>query len=260
MQAQQYIDHLAAGGRRHFTTADAIEAFGGNDNAVRARLRRLNRKGLIASPIRSFHVVIPPVYRRYGCSPGTRFIDPLMEVLDTPYYVALLSAGERHGAAHQRPQVLQVMVPKNRPRINCNGERIWFTARGDLERMPVTLIETDYGKIRYSTPEVTALDLVGYMIHAGGPSNVATVLTELAEEMDPQKLLEVARLCHVGWSQRLGYLLEFLQEEKLAAAIEPFVRDSAKSYTPLCRILKTRGAKRNQRWKVIVNYEVDPDI
>ena len=33
-----------------------------------------------------------------------RAIDHLMQVWGEPYYVCLLSAAERHGAAHQRPQ------------------------------------------------------------------------------------------------------------------------------------------------------------
>lgn len=37
MRAEQYIDSLAASGRYHFTTSDAIEAIGCNDDAVRAK-------------------------------------------------------------------------------------------------------------------------------------------------------------------------------------------------------------------------------
>lgn len=259
MRAEQYIDDLVAGGRHHFTTAAATEAIGAGEEAVRAQLRRLKQRGRIASPMRSFHVVVPPEYRRLGCLPAEHFIDQLMEVLGEPYYVALLSAAERHGAAHQRPQSLQVMVRMNRPNIKCGQVRVTFIARGDLERMPVATFNTPHGYVRYSTAEVTALELVGYPQHAGGMNNVATVLAELAEAIDPTKLLEAARLCPVGWSQRLGYLLEFAEATKLAAAIEPFVRANANSYIPLRRANTVAGATRNARWKVIVNAEVEPD-
>ncbi len=261
MRADQYIDDLAASGSHHFTTAAAMEAIGGSEDAVRAQIRRLNQRGLVASPMRSFHVIVSPVYRRYACPPAEHFIDQLMETLDIPYYVALLSAAERHGAAHQRPQVMQVMVPESRPDIICGDERIvMFTARGDLNRMPVVKINTPYGSIKYATPEVTALEFVGYPHRSCGLNNAGTVLIELGEVINPQKLLEAAKLCPVGWSQRLGYLLEFTGWPELAAAIEPFVRDSASCYIPLRRAEKTIGAKRNQRWKVIVNHDVDPDL
>ncbi len=260
MRAEQYIDDLAASGRGHFTTAAAMEAIGGSEDAVRAQIRRLNQRGLVASPMRSFHVILHPVYRRYGCVPAEYFIDQLMETLGTPYYLALLSAAEQHGAAHQRPQVMQVMVPDSRPSIKCGKTVIRFIVRSDLERMPIVKINSPYGCIKYATPELTALELVGYPRRACGMDNVATILIELGEEIDPKMLLEAAKLCPVGWSQRLGYLLEFTGWPELAAAIEPFVRDRANSYIPLRRSQATAGGKRDTRWKVIVNHDVDPDL
>ncbi len=231
----------------------------GTDSAVRAQLRRLKKKGRIASPMRSFHVVVPPEYQRLGCLPAEHFLDQLMSELGEPYYVALLSAAERYGAAHQRPQSLQVMVRKIRATIECGEVRIVFVARSDLEAMPTTTINTPRGVLRYATPEVTALELVGYPKHAGGANNIATVLAELSEEMDEKKLLEVAKLSPVSWSQRLGYMLEQVEEHELAHALEPFVADHAMSYTPLRRAQATAGANRSSKWKLIVNVTVEPD-
>lgn len=209
--------------------------------------------------MRSFHVVVPPEYRRLGCLPAEHFIDQLMQALGEPYYVALLSAAERHGAAHQRPQSLQVMVPKNRPAVECGQVRVLFVARGELERMPVSTFRTPRGYIRYSTPEVTALELVGYPQHAGGLNNVATVLAELVEEIDGKKLVEAAALSPIGWSQRLGHLLELMGAAGLAEALVPFVNANAHSYIPLRRSQSIAGATRDPRWKVVVNVAVEAD-
>jgi hypothetical protein len=100
------------------------------------------------------------------------------------------------------------MVRKNRQRIECGMVRVEFIARGDLDKMPVTKRNTPRGELRYSTPEVTSLELVGYPNHAGGLDNVATVLPDLAEGIDVDKMIEAAKVCPVSWSQRLGYLLE----------------------------------------------------
>lgn len=260
MRAEQYIDALAESGKHYFTTAAATAALGGNDDAVRAQLRRLKRRGRIASPMRSFHIVVPPEFRRRGCLPAEHFIDALMEHLGEPYYVALLSAAERYGAAHQRPQFLQVMVAKNRPMVECGDVRVRFIARGDIEQVPVRTFNTPYGYIRYATPEMTALELVGYPQHAGGINNVATVLDELSAEMDEKKLVEAAALCPVGWAQRLGYLLELLGEQGLVRTLELFVRENANSYIPLRRADSVAGAERVAKWKVIVNVDVEPDL
>lgn len=259
MRAREYIRNLAATGRHHFTTDEAIATVEGGPAAVRAQLRRLKDQGLIAEPVRSFHVIVPPEYKRLGCLPAEQFIPHLMDLRGGPYYVALLSAAQRHGAAHQRPQAVQVMVRKNRSAIECGQVRVEFAARGDLERMPVTEVNTPRGVVRYSTPEVTALELVGYPKHAGGLSNVATVLSELAEEMRGARLAEVVQLSPVSWSQRLGYLLEVVGESDLAQALAPFVRAHARNYTPLRRAVSTAGGERAASWKLIVNVEVELD-
>jgi len=46
-------------------------------------------------------------------------------------------------------------------------------------------IKTPLGVLRYATPEVTALELVGYPKHAGGLSNVATIVGEQAKSFTP---------------------------------------------------------------------------
>jgi predicted transcriptional regulator of viral defense system len=260
MHARDYILSLASRGRYHFTSQEAYMAISGNPASVRAQLRRLKKRTLIAEPVRSFHVIVPPEYMRLGCLPAEQFIDQLMEVYGEVYYVALLSAAERHGAAHQRPQVTQVMVSKNRESIMCGQVRVDFIARASLANMPVVQINNPRGVARYSSPEVTALELFGYPNHAGGLSNAATVLSELKEELNKDKLLEVAQLSPVSWSQRLGYILELVGNLDCAARLRDFVQKNARSYTPLRRAAKTAGGKRNADWKLIVNVEVEPDL
>ncbi len=131
--------------------------------------------------------------------------------------------------------------------------------RRNMDKMPVTEINTPRGVLRYSSPEVTALELVGYPNHAGGVNNVATVLSELSEEMVADRILEAAQLCPVSWSQRLGHLLELVGQDELAGALGPFVLENARSYTPLRRAADIAGGKRKPRWKLIVNVEVEPD-
>ena len=258
MHASQYIRDLAASGIHHFTTADAIQALGAKPPAVRAQLLRLKRRGLIAEPVRSFHVIVPPEYSRLGCLPAEQFIDQLMQFLGEPYYISLLSAAERFGAAHQRPQATQVTVRKNRQPLTCGQVRVSFIARADLTKIPVTMLNTPRGTVRYSTPEATALELVGYPRHAGGLNNAATVISELAEEMSQQKLIEAAMLCPISWSQRLGYILELLDCGKLAESLGPLVRNQARSYAPLRRKAGTTG-KRLPRWKLISNVDIEVD-
>jgi predicted transcriptional regulator of viral defense system len=124
--------------------------------------------------------------------------------------------------------------------------------------MPVDQVQTPRGFVRFSTPEITALELLGYPNHAGGVSRVADVLVDLAEEMDPGRLAAAARLSPVSWAQRLGYLLELMGRDELAEALMPLVDARAISYTPLRRKAGSAGP-RDSSWKVIINVRIAPE-
>lgn len=255
-----YIDDLASRGLHHFTTDEARAALGASLPAVRATLRRLKRRRAIADPYRSFHVIVPPEYRRLGCLPPEQFVPQLMEHLGEYSYVALLSAAELLGAAHHAPQVFQVMVAKNRRAITCGEVRVQFVARQDLAMTPTLEMNTPRGSLRLSSPEATALELVGYADQCAGLDNVATVLAELVERVDPPKLVEAARLCPIAWTQRLGYLLELLDHQPLASVLVDEVQRRARVVAPLLRKKPITGAPRAERWRLAVNANVEPDV
>lgn len=258
MKASDYITSLTASGRFHFALTDAVAALGGSVVAVRAALLRLQKKGHVALPHRGFYVVVPPEFRRLGCLPAEQFIPQLMSHLGEPYYVALLSAAELHGAAHQRPQAFQVMLSANRRAIECGAVRVQFVARKDAAQTPVIEKNTPRGPLRVASPEATALELVGYADQCGGLDNVAGVLDELAEGLDPAKLLAAAQASPVVWAQRLGYLLDRTAHGALADVLLPFVKEHAHS-ARLARSSAATGAPRAQRWKLSANVDVEAD-
>jgi predicted transcriptional regulator of viral defense system len=258
--AAKYILQLAASGRHHFTTDEAVAALGGSVLTVRAALRRLKAKGEIADPHRGFHVIVPPEYRRLGCLPADQFVPQLMQHLGVTYYVALLSASEIHGAAHQRPQSFQVMVKQNRRSLECGKVRVQFVARKDLERTPVVEKNTGRGVLRVASPEATAFELVGYADQCGGLDNVASVLAELVETIDPPKLLAAAKLCPIVWVQRLGYLLDVGGHSELSEVLVPHVQEHAHVAAPLVRARSRAGSEHASRWKLAVNASVEPDL
>ena len=258
--AASYIRDLQARGRYHFTTNEAVQALGGTVAAARAALRRLKEKGLLADPYRGFHVIVPPEYLGLRCLPADQFIPDLMEHLREPYYVALLSAAAYHGAAHQRPQLFQVMVPSARRAIACGQVSIDFVARRDMAGTPVVQRNTPRGILRIASPEATALELVGYPDHGGGLSNVATVLVELAESMEVRALEAEARRVPMAWVQRLGYLLSLVDAEEHATALEPVLGDGTPFFVALAPSVPMAGAVRDARWRVAANVEIEPDL
>ena len=270
-KARQYVENLAAAGRYHFLANEAREALGVSAAAVKVTLSRLARRGVIASPARGFYVIVPPEYRSLGCLPADQFIPALMKTLNLPYYAGLLTAAQYHGAAHQRPQQFQVFLEKRRLPIACGRVRVAFLIRKRLREVPVQSLNTPRGTLLVSTPEATALDLVGYQHQAGGLNQVATVLSELAEKIDPAKLAPAAAAAPVPWAQRLGYLLERVGAPEKAAPLKQYVRARARESAPLLaqprkpKVPNPRRARRDKMirdegWKLYVNTEVQSEL
>ncbi|MCE2519883.1 MAG: type IV toxin-antitoxin system AbiEi family antitoxin [Alphaproteobacteria bacterium] len=258
-RARDLIGDLAARGRYHFTSSEVRSTIGVSEAATRQALSRLAAKGEIASPARGFYVIVPPEYRRLGCLPADHFIPALMEHRSTRYYVGLLSAAQYHGAAHHRPQEFQVVVERNRPAIVCGVVRVAFAARRNLAGVPVERFNNPRGTVVVSTVEATAIDLVGYMHRAGGLDRVAGVLSELGEDMDPERLVEASKSASIRWAQRLGYLLEHVGAADGVVPLKEHVRQRARNYTTLLPSADAIGAPRSKDWRLLVNASIEAD-
>lgn len=260
MPARDFISRMMSEGRYCFTFREAELAFGTGNIAARAALRRLRQKGHLAVPYKGFYAIVPPEYKIIGCLPASHFIPDLMQYLNSGYYAGLLTAAEYHGAAHQRPQVFQVVTEKNRQAITCGKVRAEFVARKNMGAVPVMDFKTPRGYLKISTPAATAFDLVGYPRHAAGLDNAATVLAELAEKIDREELVSVAVLSPIAWAQRLGYLLDLVGAEDKAQGLAEYV-DRKK---PVVTLLSPSDAptfqNRSKRWGLLVNVRVEADL
>jgi predicted transcriptional regulator of viral defense system len=255
--ARSYIRDLASSGHHSFTSDEARAALKVSADAAKLALNRLIREGEIASPARGFYVIVPPEYRSLGCLPADQFIPALMQRAGLLYYAGLLTAAQYYGAAHHRPQEFQVMLAKSRRPIHSGQVRVAFFVRKHLQDIPLQSFNTPRGSIQVSTPEATALDLVGYQHNVGGLDQVVTILSELAERIDPHKLVVTAPTAPVPWAQRLGYLLEQAGAAEKAVALKAHVKNAARETAALLPGAREDGARRDADWKLIVNAEVD---
>ena len=255
-----FVEDLQTKGRYTFTQTEAMNADQRSDIALEAALRRLKQKGRIADPRRGFYVIIPAEYREAGCPPASWFIDDLMQFLGQPYYIGLLSAAAIHGAAHHQPMLFQVVTDRPTRPARAGRVRIGFHVSRHIETAPVAEVQTETGKMRVSTPETTAFDLVRFAPSAGHVNNVATVLSELVEKLDPQSLTSLVDSYAISDVQRLGYLLEHLGENRLADPLAAWLK--ARRYRPILLVPgQAKGdAPSDPRWRVIPNETVEVDL
>lgn len=257
----EFVDGLPSRGRYTFDRQEAAQVAGGWNATARAVLRRLHDDKRIVRPRQGFYVVVPPEYRTAGAPPASWYIHDLMSFLQQSYYVGLLTAAAIQGASHQKPQEFQVVTDRATRAIVAGRSRIRFIKKKKIDAAPVQRSKTDTGFMWVSEPAVTAFDLVRYPDVAGGWANIATVLYELAEELDPAALAEVAdRLEYFVDVQRLGYLLELLAERALAEPLAVRVGMHLPEPAPLVPGRIERGSELDARWRLHVNAEIVPDL
>lgn len=235
-----------------------------SDDALINSLVRMGKRGIIMSPWQNFYVTIPTEYKLKGVVPPSFYMDKLMKFLGRDYYVALMTAAAFEGAGHQRSMVFQVMVNGSSIRSGVkNGTRLEFTVRKNLPMQFIHQVKTQSGYMNVANAELTALDIITEEKKVGGLSRATEVLIELAEKMifDESKL-PLLNFFTAAVIQRLGYLLDYIDEINLANALYNLLQKSGKTIrkVPLKQSMPVEmDMTVNNRWKVIENYELEID-
>lgn len=256
-------DYLLSHGQPVIDLAAAGSLMGLGPNAAADALVRLRRSGQMFSPSAGLYIAIPPEYRSWGAIPALDFVDPMMVANKRQYYVALLSAAELHGASHQRPQAFQVMVDRPLNNRSFGRVRLRFYSRQGLPDVPVVSVTTNIGQASVSSPAATALDLVCRPGDAGGLSNVATVVAELAEagNLAAEAIVNATAVFPKSALRRLGWMLDLIDAPIDRAVLANQLADNG---SPPARVLlDPHGPRRgptDRRWGVVVNADVEPDL
>ncbi|MBR1410138.1 MAG: hypothetical protein IJ580_03465 [Prevotella sp.] len=260
-----WIDAKPPRGKYTFTRDEAVAAFPRmTPEVISTSLSREVKKGRIMIPQQGFYVIIPDEYKLRGVVPQAFYMDALMRHLGRRYYVALLSAGSYHGAAHQAPMTFCVMTEP--PTLREKRTQKFATRYFYRQEIPMAYVEqrqTRTGTINVSCPELTAIDLVTYQERAGSITRAATVLAELVEKLDFDSLKpEFVKVAPVACFQRLGYILEEVLEEQEAAdaVFDLLKRAGVRLQAAALKAGKpTDGCKRNERWKIFMNETIEID-
>lgn len=260
-----WIDAKPPRGKYTFTREEVVTAFPRmKPEVISTTLSREVKKGRIMIPQQGFYVIIPDEYALRGFAPQPFYLDDMMRHLGRRYYVALLSAGSYHGAAHQAPMTFCVMLEP--PTMRGKKTQKYATRYFYRSAIPMEYVEqrqTRTGKINVSCPELTAIDLVTYQEHSGSITRAATVLAELVEKTDFGRLgPEFVKVAPVACFQRLGYILEeVLEEQEAADAVYDLLkRAGVRLQKAALKVGKdAAGAEMNERWKILVNERIEID-
>jgi predicted transcriptional regulator of viral defense system len=264
----EWVETLPKLGKTTFTKQEVITQF--PDMAgynIQNTLYRLSKKKKIQSVWRDFYAVILPEYGINSIVPPMAYIDKLMRHLGKEYYVGLLSAAALQGASHQAAMEFFVITDSECLRDKQkNGTKINFVTKKRIPQQLISQITTNSGYVNISYPELTAFDLIIYEKNVGGIDRVATVLSELAESLDFDKLTDdFLQSISISVIQRMGYLLDLLEytelSDQLLEKIEKAKIQIKKKY-PLSVLSEKRDFadfEENDKWKIIINEQIDID-
>jgi predicted transcriptional regulator of viral defense system len=234
---------------------------------IKNGLYRLSKGGRIRSVWQGFYTVSLPEYGLSGNAPPSEYIDQLFRYLGAPYYVALLSAAALEGASHEALQVFQVMCGKHLRDKKKSNVKLEMIVKKAVPSAYLVRKNVNSGTITVSVPELTAIDLLLYPKRAGGISHIATVLSELAENLNFEKVkpgffsgIPAAAI------QRLGFLLdEALEEHETAEVLLEKAAEAGIKFRRAPLTVKPAGEPGglvpfSQKWKLEINYDVEIDV
>jgi predicted transcriptional regulator of viral defense system len=263
INVSQWIENLEKKGKGSFPLRQ-LEAELPNYSgiAIKSALKRLSRKGKIVSLHKGFYLIISAQYANRGILPPALFMDDFMKYLGRPYYVGLLSAAALYGAAHQQPQEYFVItdLPVLRP-SQKKGLKVNFISKRNIENRLLNERKTESGYLKVSSPVLTASDLVQFEKRSGGITRVASVINELAEEIAPKDFNPIFFSSTPSTAvQRLGFIIEkVINNETLANELFEAAKKNEIDFfrIPLKASAPAKGFSSDNRWKVIVNTEIE---
>lgn len=264
----EYLENLRSLGKRYFTSKDIRDDLNVSNIAARCGLYRLKREGKVISPLSGLYVIIPPENRPFGSIPAEELIPILMKYLNAEYYVGLLSSAAYFGATHQKSARFQVISNRRiKHSLRFGQVTIELVYKDALSNLPTQDFVVSTGYLKVATPELTAIDLFKYPNRAGGISHIATVLSELVENIDAQKLITLAEdIGELYQIQRIGYVVEkidIMDEEKkntFVNLLAEYLKKNKRSYIPLVPNMPTIPTVRCKKWRIIENTDFESDL
>lgn len=263
-----YLNHLRSLGKRHFTFEQLLNDLKISVNSAKSGLYRLKRQGNLISPYKGLYIIVPPEHQPQGSIPAEDLVPILMNHVGADYYVSLLSAAMYYGAAHQKPASFQIISNKHiKHPLEFGQIKVELTYKKQITGLPTKNYTVSTGYLKVATPELTAMDLLLYINKSGGLNHIATVISELIEVMDADKIIKLAEIQgEKAWVQRLGYIIEkidSMEEDKskeIVYKLEQYLVNKGMVFIPLASEIPRTHSARSKKWMIIENTTIESDL
>ncbi|MFH1831288.1 MAG: type IV toxin-antitoxin system AbiEi family antitoxin [bacterium] len=255
---KEHILYLLSQGKYFFSKHGTMLELAIDQSQFRYQAYRLSKKGFIKKLDNNFFMIIPAEYQQLGTLPPHWIVDAFMKHLNQAYYIGLLSAASLYGSTEQQPMTFQVITNKMTKKIELGRSEIEFFYFKDCSASIKAQLTVPTGYVNISTKEQTIVDLVRFYKVSGYMSNVALVIKSLSQECEPSRLADVIEHeKNKSVLQRLGYILEFVEQSGLANIIEKELSARKMEYILLRPDCGNKDGEKVSRWKIVINDTLD---
>lgn len=256
----EFVDLKQQDSRYWFTSREYFELVpNASIGAFHQSVHVLSKQKRIFHVCKNFYLIIPLEYKNSGILPSSWYIDALMKHLGFDYYVSLLTGASFLGFAHQQPQQFQVLVNKQRQLSLSHRTNINCIVKKNINPTLIMSQKTSTGYFNIAKKESLVFDIVQYQHLCGYLNNVGTILYEIGSELDPKLLAEFAPQYPKTVTQRLGYLLDFVGHQNKTDELQNIISQQQLPYAKLSPTYAKTELK-HEKWRIIINDEVDIDL
>ena len=249
------VRSLAGQGKAIFSIADASRLIGGG---AKETVHRLALKKWVLPLKRGLYAMVPLDVGVKGADSFVLHNFVIASMLVEPYYIGYWSALNYHGLMDQIPRTTFVATTRARHPVQVLEAEYYFVKLARGKFFGWSEVEVEGRIVRVSDPEKTVADCLDHPEHCGGIEQVARAIYFSHEEIDLGRVVEVAgRMGNRTILKRLGHVLEVTsllpRYRKLFAGYQP------SAGFPRLDPLSPKAGKHDGRWKLLVNYRLDPE-
>lgn len=254
------------------TIDDVARKLGSPNQRIYARtiVHRLENKKWLERIKRGVYLFIPVAY---GYEERFPPMDPLIvgSVLVKPYYYSYATSNAHYGYTTQIRPVVYIATLKARRDFKWRTNKFKFIALSKSKFFGYHEVEIQDTKVNMAEPEKSIIDTMDKVKYAGGIEEAVSVVCnglkkrgrKRRKQIDCGKLVDYAeRMESHSLAQRLGFMLDFLMNERLikfpSRERKRLLKLVGKTTIYLAPIQKyIKGGRLNQDWNIIQNISKD---
>jgi predicted transcriptional regulator of viral defense system len=195
-------------GREIVHAAEVIDLLGSEPTA-RKVIRNLLRKGWLTRLVGGRYMVLPPEHGPENLGENNPLA--LAAAAAEPSYIGWWSAAAFHGFTTQKPMTVTVAVLRQMPTRTIEGTEVRFIKIAPRKFSGFKSYNVYGRNAAISEPEKTLVDCIDHPDLAGGPAELARIVSSAMGEIDPHKLVAAAlAMKSTALLQRLGFLTDLV--------------------------------------------------